>query len=187
MTDDDAKVMLARVAAVDEAAFGVLYRSLSRTIYAFAWRILRDPFEAEDVVVETMHEVWRLAGRFEGRSAVKTWVLGIARNKALMKRRDQRLDDDVDDHAETLADAKADMIEIIADAEAARLVRDCLEKLTDPHRECLHLFFFEDCSIAEVAGLVGIPEGTVKSRLHHAKVGVKRCLELAVRSWRPRH
>ena len=185
MSYDEARSLLEKVSIGDEAAFRILYVALSRTIYAFAWKLLRNSPESEDVVVETMHEVWRLADRFEGRSAVKTWVLGIARNKALMKRRDWRTDEDVDDHADSLPDTKADIIEIIASAEAAQRIKECIDKLSDSHRECLHLFFFEDCSIAEVAGLIGVAEGTVKSRLHHAKAGVKRCLEMAARSGRP--
>ena len=102
-----------------------------------------------------------------------------------MKLRDRRADDDIDDHLETLPDLGAEMIEIIESGQASQRLGQCLEKLSPSHRECLHLFFYEDCSVGEVASLVGVPEGTVKSRLYHARAAMKHCLELAVSFGRP--
>src|SRR5262245_41982504 len=75
--------LLQRMGKGDEAAVRELYLAYSRTIYAFALRRLRDAAEAEEIVVDTMHEVWRHPGRFRGDSKFSTWLLGIARFKLL--------------------------------------------------------------------------------------------------------
>src|SRR5205814_969486 len=85
--DEHARTLLARIAAGDEAAFEELYRMLSRRVYAFALRVTANAASAEEVMIDTMHEVWRSAGRFRCDAKVSTWVLSIARNKALMVRR----------------------------------------------------------------------------------------------------
>jgi len=79
--DRQAVSLLERIARHDEAAMAEFYRTFARQVYAFALRQAGDPGDAEDAVVETMHEVWRVAGRFAGGSLVRTWLFSIARHK----------------------------------------------------------------------------------------------------------
>lgn len=177
LSNEAAQALLMLIAKQDQSAFVVFYREMSRSIYVFSLNQLKNAADSEDVVVETMHEVWRCAVRFRGESKVSTWVLGIARNKLLMKLRARRdTSVDVDELSETLASESPDPDELIAAAQQAKEVGRCMQKLSVVHRECLHLTFFEDMSVAEVARLQQVPEGTVKTRLFHARQKIKLCL-----------
>jgi RNA polymerase sigma-70 factor (ECF subfamily) len=168
--DERARALLARIVAGDEPAFDELYRLLSRRVYAFALRITGNTAMADEVMLDTLHEVWRSAGRFRHDAQVSTWVLGIARNKALLALRERPAEHaDIGDFADTLDSGEPDGYALIAEAENREMIRRCLQALSADHRECLHLAFFEDLSMRQIASMLGIPEGTVKSRLWHAK------------------
>jgi len=169
--DDHPRALLARVAAGDPLAFEELYRLLSRRVYAFALRMTGNAEAAEEVTADTMHEVWRTAGRFRCDAKVSTWVLGIARNKALMTLRNAPRGEHVDigDYADILDAGVPDGFAVLSTARDRELIRRCLQGLSVDHRECLHLAFYDDMSVQEMATLLDIPEGTVKSRLWHAK------------------
>src|SRR4051812_47386177 len=85
--DESAQATLARIATGDAKAMEEFYRTFSRIVYAFVMRRLENPVASEEVVVETMYEVWRSAGAFGGRSAPRSWLLGIARHKLIDKQR----------------------------------------------------------------------------------------------------
>jgi RNA polymerase sigma-70 factor (ECF subfamily) len=153
--------LMARVARKDEAALADLYRQISGTICAFALRRLSDPVGADEIVVETMYEVWRHGHRFAGQSRVTTWVLGIARHKIL-----DRLRQRGSSHFETLG-------------EEAEEVAD--ESPPVEQRECIHLVFYEDMSLAEIAEIQSCPTNTVKTRLFHARRKIRGCLERQIK------
>src|SRR5262249_13932823 len=129
-----------------------------------------NPALAEDVVSEAFLEVWRTAERFQGKSQVSTWLLAIARNKAFQSLRSRpmaRLDEE--DAAAELADS-ADDPETALDRQHRRaLLRRCLAQLPPAHRELLDLVYYHGKGVAEVAQIVGLPPGTVKSRMHCAR------------------
>lgn len=170
--------LLSRVAQGDEEAFTGLYRQMSRSVYAFAMRRLADPVVSEDVVVETLCEVWRKAGSFQGRSLVTTWILGIARHKVLdiLAQRGGKALVELDEAAE-IADEGPGGFEIVAQKQRAEHVIRCLETLPDIQRECMHLVFYEELSLAEIATIQGCPENTVKTRLFHARRKMRDCVE----------
>jgi RNA polymerase sigma-70 factor (ECF subfamily) len=177
--------LLGRIAKQDQAAFQELYKAFSRKVYAYVLNQLRDQVRAEEVLVDTMHEVWRSPTRFRGDSQFSTWLIGIARNKVLMSFRSRRPDedhDDVDDLAETAASDAPDGYDALADRQRHEGVRRCMDKLSEEHRECLHLVFYEGMALAEVAGVQRVPENTVKTRLFHARQKIKKCLALLLRA-----
>ena len=175
MSPSDDAGLVARVGAGDKAAMKLLYDAHSDALYHFIRTRLRDPFEAADVMQEVFLEVWRAAARFEGRAAVRTWIFGIARNKAIDRvRRGARLvlaepDANLPDDApnpEALAGAASD---------AAR-VRDCIGRLSDAHRSAIHLAFYRELTYGEIAEIEGVPVGTIKTRILHAKRLLMHCL-----------
>ncbi|MDB5966518.1 MAG: polymerase, sigma-24 subunit, subfamily [Polaromonas sp.] len=180
--DAELTCLMVRVAAQDEAALAALYRRMSRMIYAFSMRRLGDADVAEEVVVETMYEVWKGAARFGGRSLVTTWILGIARHKALDKLRAGGMlpFEAIDDEAEAVADALPSAYDLIASRQRAGQVALCMEALPDAQRECVHMAFYEDAPLAEIAVLQECPENTVKTRLFHARRKMRDCLERQV-------
>jgi len=160
----------------DRRAMKQLYEQHQAGLYRFIRTRLNDAFEASDVMQEAFLEVWRNAGRFQGQSSVKTWLYSIARNKAVDRiRKSQRLtlrespDETVPD------DAPSPLSVIEAAGDAARL-RECLSKLTGAQQSAVRLTFYEDLSYPEAAEVEGVPLGTIKTRIHHAKKLLMHCL-----------
>ena len=147
----------------------VLFARHNVRIYRYVVRLLRDEMAAQDVIGDVFLDVWRQAARFEGRSAVSTWLIAIARFKALSvmrKRREDGLDDETADSIEEPSD----------DPELAATKRDkgeklrrCLAGLSPEHREIIDLVYYHEKSVEEVAQIVGIPENTVKTRMFYAR------------------
>lgn len=166
--------LLQAVAGGDTDALAELYRRLESSIYGFAMSRLGDRDQAAEVLHEVMLEVWRKAGTFRGRSRPLTWILGIARYKILdAHRRSQRWrpepppDEDLPD---TSAPAP---FELLHRDDRRNAVRSALAGLSDDHREVIHLAFYQDLSYPEIARLLDIPEGTVKTRVFHAKKAMR--------------
>ncbi len=181
MDNDEVLRLLERVARADEAAFRELYRAFSRRLYAYVVRQFGDPAQAEEIVADTLYEVWRQPAKFRGDSQFSTWLIGIARNKVLMAFRSRKPDskhEDVDDFAELVANDDPSAFEILAQQQRHEGVRHCMDKLSSEHRECVHLVFYEGMGLAEVASLQACPENTVKTRLFHARQKLKNCLKL---------
>jgi RNA polymerase sigma-70 factor (ECF subfamily) len=172
--------LLGRIEQKDEGAFRELYCAFSRKLYAYVLRQLSDPAQAEEIVADTLYEVWKAPAKFRGESQFSTWLIGIARNKVLMHWRARKPDadhDDVADLAEQLPSDAPGAFEIMADQQRSAGVRTCVDRLGADHRECVHLVFYQGMSLAEVARIQQIPEGTVKTRLFHARQKLKQCLQ----------
>ena len=185
MDNDTVKLLLERIGREEQAAFRQLYKAFSRKVYAYVLNMLNDHARAEEVLVDTFYEVWRHPQRFRGDSQFSTWVIGIARRKALMVYRARRPDEahaDLEDIAETTAAETPDAFAELAGKQRREGVQHCMGKLSEEHRECLHLVFYEGMSLAEVAEVQNCPEGTVKTRLFHARQKIKNCLQALLRS-----
>jgi len=181
MDNDEVLRLLGRIERADEAAFRELYRAFSRRLYAYVLRQLGDPAQAEEIVADTLYEVWRQPAKFRGDSQFSTWLIGIARNKVLMAFRSRKPDavhDDLADVAELVANEDPSAFDILAQQQRHEGVRHCMDKLSNEHRECVHLVFYEGMSLGEVATIQACPEGTVKTRLFHARQKLKNCLQL---------
>jgi len=174
--ETEGRQLLDRITAGDEAALADFYRLFEARVYRFALARLNDPFAAADILNEVMLAVWKQAGRFEGRSKLSTWLLGITRYKVLDRLRQRQRAPQQQDLDEQLADESPPHEAVIAGAQDAERLRHCLDRLPEGQREVMHLAFFEDLGYREIATLVDCPEGTVKSRVYHAKEALKRCL-----------
>jgi RNA polymerase sigma-70 factor (ECF subfamily) len=168
--------IIARIKAGDQLALKTLYARHHVKIFRFAMRIVKSVPAAEDVVSEVFLDVWRSAAQFEGRSEASTFLLAVARNKAysaLRKRREDELDEDAAAEIEDQADTPETSLQ---KKNKGDILRACLGKLSREHREVMDLVYYHDKSVEEVAAIVGAPEGTVKTRMFHAR---KRLAELA--------
>jgi len=144
-------------------------------VFRFVVRLVRDESMAEDLISEVFLDVWRQAGRFEGRSAVSTWMLAIARFKALSalrRRPDEELDEET---ASAIEDPTDDPGTTLEKKDKGAMIRKCLVGLSADHREIIDLVYYHEKSVEEVAQIVGIPENTVKTRMFYAR---KRLAEL---------
>ncbi len=171
---DPLATLMERVVAREEAALAELYKQMSRKILAFAMRHVDDRDVAEGVVVDTMFEVWKGAAKFLKGSSVSTWILGIARHKALDEARKRARYVPLDDVASAMIeDTGASAFEGILARQTREQLADCIAKLPAEQRECIHLVFYQELSLAEIADIQGVPENTVKTRLFHARRKLK--------------
>ena len=163
------EVLIGRIANGDRLAMQVLYARHHVRVFRFVVRLVRDEGMAEDLISEVFLDVWRQAGKFEGRSAVSTWLLAITRFKALSalrKRKDAELDDET---AHAIEDDADDPEVAVQKKDTGAALRKCLTALSAEHREIVDLVYYHEKSVEEVAGIVGIPENTVKTRLFYAR------------------
>lgn len=172
--------LMQRIAAGDEAAMSLLYTEHESSVYAFAMKKLNDSQAAADIVHDVMIAIWKGAA-FQGRSSLRSWILGIAHNKIVDHiRKSVRHDaEELDESMNQTEDESitASPLDMVQAAQNSSFLRHCLEKLSDLHKQVVHLAFFEDLPYGEIAGIIGAPEGTVKTRMYHAKLALKRCLQ----------
>jgi RNA polymerase sigma-70 factor, ECF subfamily len=171
------EVLIGRIANGDRLAMQVLFARHHVRVYRFLLRLVRNEAAAEDLISDVFLDVWRQAGKFEGRSAVSTWLLGIARFKALSvlrRRGEEELDDE---SAEAIEDQADDPEVALAKKDKGAALRQCLAKLSAEHREIIDLVYYHEKSVEEVAGIVGIPEATVKTRMFYARKKLSELLK----------
>jgi RNA polymerase sigma-70 factor (ECF subfamily) len=167
--DTSDETLVAQIAQRDKHALQLLYSRHHVRIYRFALRFLNDEAAAEDTVSEVFIDVWRQAERFEGRSQVTTWLLAIARNKALSllrRRSSEELDDEV---AEFIEDPSDNPEVAMLKSQRASVLQDCLTQLSPAHREIVDLVYYHEKSVEEVAEIIAVPANTVKTRMFYAR------------------
>jgi RNA polymerase sigma-70 factor (ECF subfamily) len=163
------EALMTAIAAGDDDAMGTLYNRHQVSVFRFVTRLIGDATAAEDIVTDTFIDVWREADRFEGRSLVATWIMSIARFKALSARR-RRQDVELKGKvAETMADQARTPEQAILETDRSTQLRDCLKKLTAEHREIVDLVYYHDKTVEEVAAIIQIPKNTVKTRMFYAR------------------
>lgn len=173
----DEIIWVRQIAQGDEASFDKLFRCYAPRIFRFAMSYLNDRAHAEEVVQETMIAVWKSAKNYKEQSQVSSWILGIARNKALDRARArQREPELIQEKLDRRASTCATPEQITKRETQAERIRAALEKLSPEHREVLMLAFYDDLSYSEIAQILGCPEGTVKSRVYYAKEQLKKIL-----------
>ena len=171
------EVLISRIAGGDRLAMQVLFARHHVRVYRFVLRLVRNEATAEDLISEVFLDIWRQAGKFEGRSAVTTWMLSIARFKALSALR-RRQDDELDDETAAAIEDHADDPETaLAKKDKGTALRDCLTALSAEHREVIDLVYYHEKSVEEVAEIVGIPEATVKTRMFYARKKLSELLK----------
>lgn len=179
MSGPDDTELIGRIAKQDQTAVEVLYGRYQVRVFRFILRKVRTEAVAEELTNEVFMEVWRNASRFEGRSSLSSWILGIAHNRAissLRKRRESELDED---SVGAIADDSDDPEVTAQKTDKGALLRQCMERLSDEHRTIIDLVYYHEKSIAEVAEIVDIPQNTVKTRMFYARKKLSEFLEEA--------
>ncbi|MEM1361255.1 MAG: RNA polymerase sigma factor [Pseudomonadota bacterium] len=167
--------LLMSIAAGDREAMRRFYEEHHANLTGFVRSKGLDASVVADVVQDAMLEVWRSAGRYRGDAAARTWLFSIARNKLVDRMRKNARVSPVEHVPEEIDDAPGPEATAIASAEAAR-VRTCLDGLKPDHLSVIRLAFYEDMTYGEISRVEGIPAGTVKTRVFHAKQLLMRCL-----------
>ena len=166
-TSDVALIRL--IAAGDRQAMQLLFARHNVRVFRFLVRFVRDTSAAEDLVNEVFLDVWRQAGRFEGRSQVTTWLLTLARNKALSALRRRSIEELDDKAVAAIEDPQNNPEATIQNRQTSEILINCLTQLSPPHREVIDLVYYHEKSIDEVADITGVPRNTVKTRMFYAR------------------
>src|SRR5437588_922112 len=143
------EMLIGRIANGDRLAMQVLYARYHVRVFRFDVRMVRDEAVAEDLISEVCLDVWRQAGRFEGRSTVSTWLLAVARFKALSALR-RRLDGELDEEtASAIEDPTDDPGIVLEKKDKSAMIRKCLVGLSAEHREIIDLVYYHEKSVGE--------------------------------------
>ncbi len=178
----DLDAMLIRVARGDQAAFEAVYDRMAGPVYGLIRRVLRDPAQSEEVTQEVLLEVWRTAARFDAkRGSAGSWMLTIAHRRAVDRVRSETAAAAREPRAAAVPDpAPADEVaETVEASLEAERVRRCLDGLTDLQREAVTLAFYKGYSYPQVAELLGVALGTIKTRIRDGLIRMRDCLGVA--------
>lgn len=163
------ETLIKQIADGNKLAMRALFARHQVRVYRFALRIVRDTALADDVVSEVFIDAWQHAGRYEGRSTVSTWLLGITRHKALTaanRRPTEAIDSET---AMNVIDPANSPEAELGHKDTGAVIRRCLAALTPEHAEIIDLVYYQDKSIKEIVEILGIPENTVKTRMFYAR------------------
>jgi RNA polymerase sigma-70 factor (ECF subfamily) len=191
---EDETRLVERLVARDERAFNALVKAYERRVFALVLRMIGNRAEAEDLAQEVFVQVFKAVGSFRGESKLSTWIYRIAIN--LCKNRTKYLrvrhageQDELEAvadrmpigearHANVAQIARPD--EMMAGKQVERIVQQAILELEPSFRECLVLRDVEDLSYEEIGAITGLPDGTVKSRIHRARAQLKELVEKAL-------
>lgn len=178
---DDPELMTA-VARGDEAAFAELYDRMARMVYGVVRKVVRDPSQSDEVTQEVFVEVWRTATRFESeRGSVKTWVLTMAHRRAIDRVRSEQASRDRTERVGH-RDRVRPFDQVSEDVETRfehQQVRAALDHLTDLQREAVELAFYGGYTYREVAELLDVPLGTIKTRMRDGLIRLRDAMGVA--------
>jgi len=163
------EVLLRSIAQGDKRAMALFFTRHNVRVFRFALSVTGDRSLAETAVSDVFLDVWRHAGRFKGKSEVSTWLFGIARHKALTLLKRQPHEQLTDEFAETIEDTADNPETAMEKSQTRTIVADCLAKLSRDHREIINLVYYHGKTIDEVADILQIPRGTVKTRMFYAR------------------
>ena len=173
------ELALAAVARGDKAAFAAVYDRAAPAVLGTVRRILRDPAQSEEVMQEVLLEVWRTAARFDPATGSATaWITMLAHRRAVDRVRSEQRAAQRDVRA-AIAAAEVGYDEVSEAVEASldrERVRRCLDGLTELQRESVTLAYYGGYSYREVARLLGVAEGTVKTRMRDGLIRLRDCL-----------
>jgi RNA polymerase sigma-70 factor, ECF subfamily len=163
------EMLVARIADGDRLAMQTLFARHRTGLYRWLLRFVGNETVAEDLLSDVFLDVWRQADRFQGRSSVSTWLMAIARFKALSARRGRK-DAELDETIEATVADPTDNPEIMLQKKSRDLfVREALNALSPEHREIIDLVYYHEKSVDECAQILGVPSGTVKTRMFYAR------------------
>lgn len=173
--------LLNRIGRGDDRAASTLYRHYYAYVHAFIRYRIRDEQAAEEIAHDVFLAVCRNPAAFQGQAKFSTWLGAIASNKSVdwLRRRGRTTVAEAEGSDEVLAaipDPSPDLIERMGEAQHAEIVRRCIDALPEKHRQVVFLAYYEEAGVNEIARQAGCPEGTVKSRLSHARAKLLDCV-----------
>jgi RNA polymerase sigma-70 factor (ECF subfamily) len=177
--DQDLGGLLARVARGDHEAFEAVYDQLAGPVYGVARKVLRDPAQSEEVAQEVMLDVWRTASRFDvSRGSAVAWVMTIAHRRAVDRVRAENASVAREQKLAPGPVSGDDVYQLVEMALERQRVRRCMGSLTTVQAEAIKLAYYGGYTYPQVAGLLGVALGTVKTRIRDGLIRMRDCMEV---------
>lgn len=186
-TESEILVLLQGIMKKDQVAMEQFYRHFSSTVYQFALKTLMNGADASEVMNEVFMEVWKKADTFNKQSKVKTWLLSITHFKSVDLVRRKSKHDSVDssdalvegedtrtDHSQSSYSCSLE--DIHSGSQNKKHVAHCVSELKEAQRHVVYLAFYEEMAYPDIANILSIPAGTVKTRMMHAKQLLLSCI-----------
>jgi RNA polymerase sigma-70 factor, ECF subfamily len=174
---DELGILLTRVARGDQDAYATVYDRTAGQVLGLVRTVVRDPAQSEEVMQEVLLDVWRSASRFDAElGSAAAWVMTLAHRRAVDRVRSEQKSAE----RERRVASSGVAYDEVAEAVEARLdrerVRRCLGSLTELQRESVTLAYYGGYTYREVAGLLGVAVGTVKTRMRDGLIRLRDCL-----------
>ena len=168
---------IALVARGETAAFDAVFEQIGPSVFGVVKRVIRDPAQSEEVTQEVMLEVWRSASKFDaGRGSATAWVMTLAHRRAVDRVRSVQKEAERERRVAAAEIPFDEVIEAVESSLERERVRRCLGSLTEVQRESVTLAYYRGYTYGQVASLLGVPTGTVKTRMRDALIRMRDCL-----------
>jgi RNA polymerase sigma-70 factor (ECF subfamily) len=167
LRDSDIAQLLS--AGKHEAAFEQLLERYERKIFRLCCSLLRDTAQAEDAAQESLLRIWKALPQFDGRAALSTWIYTITRNRCLTAIERRREGESLSDEAVAIEAEAAQVATMDGGDDHLALLRELVNALPERYRQALTLYYYEDRAVDEVASMLGVPTGTIKTNLFRAR------------------
>jgi len=179
-TSGDLAAQIGLVARGDATAFDAVFEQVGPSVFGVVKRVIRDPAQSEEVTQEVMLELWRTAAKFDaGRGSATAWVMTLAHRRAVDRVRSVQKESERERRTAAAEVPYDEVLEAVESSLERERVRRCLNSLTEVQRESVTLAYYRGYTYGQVASLLGVPTGTVKTRMRDALIRLRDCLGVA--------